>query len=105
MVPFAPVAFRPAVTLPTVRRQAPRKYPVLGQRFEDVLGWDGMTGDLLRTIFHTTTAVLGFHVWVNDKGFWKYFGLILGLGQTVGAICDIISVGKRLTGTHPPEVP
>lgn len=106
MVPYTPVAFRPAVTLPTVRRQAPRMYyPALGQRFEDVLGWSGAAGDLLRTAFHTATAVLGFHIWVSDKGFWKYFGLILGLGQTVGAICDVISLGKRIAGTHPPEAP
>lgn len=105
MVPYTPVAFRPAVALPTVRRQAPQRSFVLSQRFEDILGWSGIAGDLLRTAFHSTTAVLGFHVWVTDKGFWKYFGLILGLGQTVGALCDIISLGKRLAGTHPPEEP
>lgn len=103
MVRYTPVAYRPAVTLPTVRRQAPRKYPELGQRFEEILNWSPLAGDLLRIAFHSTTGVLGFYTWVNAKGFWKYFGLILGLGQTVGAICDVISLGRRIAGTHPPE--
>lgn len=110
MLAYKPVSFRLAVAPPRVLRQAPktslglgRSSPVLGQRFEDVMGWSGYAGDGLRTIFHTATAVLGFHIWITDKGFWKYFGLLLGMGQTVGAICDVISLGKRITGTHPPE--
>lgn len=112
MLGFKPVSYRLAVAPPRVLRQAPRasvglglsSRPQLSQRFEDVLGWSGAAGDGLRTVFHTATAVLGFHIWVVDKGFWKYFGLLLGVGQTVGAICDLISLGKRIAGTHPPEV-
>jgi hypothetical protein len=103
MLDFKPVPFRLPVAPPRVQRQAPRNSPELGQRFEQVLGWNNATGDSLRFVFHGTTAALGFHVWITDKGFWKYFGLFLGIGQTVGAICDAISLGKRIAGTHPPE--
>lgn len=111
MLAYKPVSYRLAVAPPRVLRQAPKTsvglgHPsshVLGQRFEDVLGWSGAAGDLLRTGFHTATAVLGYRVWIADKGFWKYFGLILAVGQTVGAICDLISLGKRIAGTHPAE--
>lgn len=108
MLRFQPVAFRPAVALPTVRRQALKTStalgsPKIGQTFDSLFKWSGATGDLIRLAFHGTTAALGFHVWVGDKGFWKYFGLFLGIGQTIGAICDVISLGKRVAGTHPPE--
>lgn len=103
MLDYKPVSYRLAVAPPRVLRQAPGSQYQLGQRFEQVLGWNDATGDVLRALFHSTTAALGYHVWINDKGFWKYFGLILGFGQSVGAICDIISLGKRIAGTHPKE--
>lgn len=98
---YAPVAYRPAVASPTIRRQAP--ILALGQRFDELLNWSPVAGDLLRLTFHSATAALGLHVWLRDKGFWRYFGLFLGIGQTVGAICDAISIGQRIAGTHPPE--
>ncbi len=107
MLDFKPVPYRLPVTPPRVVRQAPqnaygpRPYS-LGQQFEGVMGWPGYVGDTIRLVFHGTTAALGYHVWLTDKGFWKYFGLFLGIGQTVGAICDGISLGKRVAGTHPP---
>lgn len=103
MLDFKPVPFRLPSAPPRVLRQAPRPSPQLSQRFEQVLGWNNATGDALRFIFHGTTAALGYHVWITDRGFWKYFGLFLGIGQTVGAICDAISLGKRIAGTHPPD--
>lgn len=103
MVPYTPMAFRPAVTLPTVRRQALARNYSIGQTFDGLFAWSGAVGDSIRLVFHGATAALGFHVWITDKGFWKYFGLLLGVGQTVGALCDLISVGQRITGTHPPE--
>lgn len=105
MLAYKPVSYRLAVAPPRVLRQAPRSQYQLAQRFENVFGWNDATGDILRAVFHTTTAALGYHVWLHDKGFWKYFGLILGLGQTVGAIADLISLGKRIAGTHPVEAP
>lgn len=103
MLDFKPVSYRLPVTPPRVVRQAPTHSYQLSQTFEGVLGWSGYAGDSLRFLFHGTTAALGYHVWLHDKGFWKYFGLFLGIGQTVGAICDAISLGKRIAGTHPPE--
>lgn len=102
MLAYKPVAYRPSVIPPRIWRQAPRKY-VLSQTFDNLFKWSGATGDIIRLLFHGTTATLGYHVWITDKGFWKYFGLFLGIGQTVGAICDAISLGKRIAGTHPPE--
>jgi hypothetical protein len=103
MLAYRPVTYRLAVAPPRVLRQAPRSQYQLAQRFEEVFGWSDASGDILRTLFHSTTAALGYHVWLNDKGFWRYFGLILGFGQTIGAICDVISLGKRIAGTHPPK--
>ena len=104
MVPFAPIAFRPAVSSPTARRQAPAKYS-LSQTFDGYFGWSPAAGDAVRLAFHSATAALGFHVWVSDKGFFKWFGLALAFGQTVGAICDAMSLIERAVGTHPPEPP
>lgn len=101
MVPFAPVAFRPAVSSPTARRFG--KGPVLGQTFDQMFGWSPAMGDGLRLLFHGATAALGFRVWIRDTGFFKWFGLFLALGQTVGAICDTISLIQRAAGTHPTE--
>lgn len=122
MVPFAPVAFRPAVTSPAARRlgqnsswissrpafpmmgrQAPRYQ--LSQSFDQLFSWSPAVGDTIRLAFHSATAVLGFRVWIKDKGFFKWFGLALALGQTVGAICDVISLVQLAAGTHPPEPP
>ena len=103
MLNYRPVSYRLPHTPPRVVRQAPRASYQLSQTFDGVFGWPGYLGDSIRLIFHGTTAALGYHVWVTEKGFWKYFGLFLGLGQTAGALCDLISVGKRISGTHPPE--
>ncbi len=107
MVPFAPVAFRPAVASPAARRlgQIPSRTPSLGQTFDQMFGWSPATGDAVRLLFHGTTAVLGFRVWIRDEGFFKWFGLALALGQTVGAICDVVSLVQRAAGSHPPEPP
>lgn len=102
MLQYAPPAFRPAVVAsPTIRRQAPS----LGQTFDQYFSWSPAVGDGLRLIFHGATAFLGFRVWHRDTGFWKWFGLFLAVGQTVGAICDVMSLVERAIGTHPPEPP
>lgn len=103
MLNYRPVSYRLPVTPPRVVRQAPKYSYQLSQSFAGVFGWPGYAGDGIRLIFHGTTAALGYHVWITEKGFWKYFGLFLALGQTAGALCDLISVGKRIAGTHPPE--
>ncbi|SRR5579871_2215178 len=101
MLTYAPPAYRPAVASPTIRRQAQRFG--LAQTFDQYFGWPPAAGDMVRLLFHGSTAVLGFHVWKSDTGFFKWFGLLLGVGQTVGAICDLLSLIQRAAGTHPPE--
>lgn len=112
MLDFKPVSYRLPVAPPRVLRQAPNHsfglgssspYKI-GQTFDQLFSWGYVTGDIIRLLFHGTTAALGYHVWLKDKGFWKYFGLLLAFGQTVGGICDVISLGKRIAGTHPPEM-
>lgn len=104
MLKYAPAAYRPAVvTSPTMRRQAPRF--VLAQTFDGYFHWSPAVGDGVRLIFHGATAILGFRVFKAETGFWKYFGLLLGVGQTVGFICDAMSLVQRAVGTHPPEAP
>jgi len=103
MLRYAPPAYRPAVSSPTIRRQALRHSPSLSQTFDGYFGWTPAMGDAVRLAFHSATAVLGFHVWKNDTGFFKWFGLLLGVGQSVGAVCDALSLIQRAVGTHPPE--
>lgn len=100
MTSYRPPAFRKIVSSPTLRRQARFE---LGQTFDSLFKWSSGAGDGIRLLFHGATAALGYHVWIKDKGFWKYFGLLLGIGQTMGAICDVISLAQRALGTHPPE--
>lgn len=103
MLRYAPPAYRPAVSSPTIGRQA--SHFSLGQTFDQYFSWPPAVGDGVRLIFHGATAFLGFRVWHKDTGFWKWFGLLLAIGQTVGAICDTMSLVERLIGTHPPESP
>lgn len=100
MISYRPPAFRKIVSSPTFRRQA---HYSLGQTFDGLFKWDGAVGDTIRLVAHGTTAVLGYYVWIKDKGFWKYFGLAIALEQTIGVICDVISLTQRALGTHPPE--
>jgi hypothetical protein len=102
MLDFKPVPFRLGVPSPPIRRQVPARKN-LSQTFDGYFGWPPAAGDAVRLLFHGSTAALGYHVWVKDRGFFKWFGLALALGQTVGAICDAISLIQRAAGTHPPE--
>jgi len=101
MVAFRPVAFRPTVPSPALGRYGP-KY-TLSQTFDQMFRWSSSTGDAIRLLFHGSTAALGYHAWLRDKGFFKWFGLALAVGQTVGAICDVVSLVQRAVGTHPKE--
>lgn len=74
----------------------------LNQTFEEVVGWPAWVGDVLRLSFHGGTTYLGIKVGLAERsGFLKYFSWVLGVGNGLAAIADIISIGKRLTGTHP----
>lgn len=101
MVAFRPVAFRPTVSSPTLGRYGQRFD--LSQTFDQLFKWSSATGDTIRLLFHGSTAALGYRVWLTDKGFFKWFGLALAVGQTVGAICDVVSLVQRAVGTHPKE--
>lgn len=109
MVPYAPAAYRPPAPSPRIGQYGPPGNSFLGSRyrlnqtFDQMFGWSPAAGDTVRLIFHGATAALGFRVWLTDRGFFKYFGLFLALGQTVGAICDGISLVQRIAGTHPSE--
>jgi hypothetical protein len=67
-----------------------------------LLDWNPAVGDVIRLGFHGATAYLGFHVWSKEGGFLSFFGLLLGIGQAVGAALDVVSLVKRAAGTHPP---
>lgn len=103
MHPYNPGPFRAVAASPAIRRQA--SSAVLGQRFEQLLEWPAVSGDVLRLTVHSLSAYLGYYVWLTaPKGtFPKYFGLGLAILQTFGGICDLISLAQRATGTHPPE--
>lgn len=76
--------------------------PSLNQTFEEVVGWPGWVGDALRLTFHGGTTYLGIKVGLSEgNGFLKYFSWVLGVGNGLAAIADLISIGKRLAGTHP----
>jgi hypothetical protein len=108
MVPYAPAAYCPPAPSPRIGQYGPPGHFLgsgyrLSQTFDQMFGWSPAMGDTVRLLFHGATAALGYHVWLKDKGFFKYFGLFLALGQTVGAICDALSLVQRAAGTHPPE--
>lgn len=107
MLPYNPGTFRPvAVSFsPTVRRQVPSSISVLGQRFDELMDWGPVAGDFLRLVAHGMAGYLGYYVWLTapKKSFPKYFGLAMGLIQTFGAICDVVSLVQRAAGTHPEE--
>lgn len=78
----------------------------LGQTFDEILGFGPAMGDAIRLFFHSTSSFLAFKVALGrEKGFIQYLGWFLGIGQGVGAVCDMISLGKRALGMHPSEHP
>lgn len=106
---YRPVPFRPYVPSPVTLGQ--RK--AMAQTFDEIVGWSPAVGDVLRLTFHSIATYLG--IWVGLNGHKVKTGsktvriVTVGLGwalagaQGLGAIADIISLGKRITGTHPPE--
>jgi hypothetical protein len=99
VLPYQPAAYRPIRTSPRSGQYG----LTLGQTFDQYFSWSPATGDAVRLVFHGATAALGIHVFLTDKGFFRWFGLVLGFGQAVGAICDVLSLAQRALGTHPPE--
>lgn len=91
--PYRPAAFR---------RPIPRS-PVLGQTFDEMMGWSPAAGDLVRLGFHGMTSWLGIYVGIHGQGILSFFGWFLGIGQGLGALLDVVSLLKRAAGTHPDE--
>lgn len=89
--------------------------PKLAQTFDQIIGWTPLMGDVLRLTFHGIATYLGIWVGLNinkvktgnktTKTVTAALGWALAGGQGLGAIADIISLGKRALGTHPPEEP
>lgn len=76
----------------------------MAQTFDQIAGMPGWCGDVLRLVFHGGTTYVGLYVGTKEKeGFLKYFAWVMGVGNGLAAVADIISVAKRILGTHPPE--
>lgn len=99
MVSYVPAACRP----PVRPRPGPHGHKSLGLTFENYFGWSAAVGDGVRLLFHGATTYLGFRVWSRETGFISILGLVLGIGQAIGAVCDVVSLAQRAAGTHPPE--
>ncbi len=91
--PYRPAAYR---------RPIPRP-PVLGQTFDEMMGWSPAAGDLVRLGFHGMTSWLGIYVGIHGHGVLSFFGWFLGIGQGLGALLDVVSLLKRATGILPDE--
>lgn len=100
MLRFEPLAYRPAAPPPALGRYGNK---FLSQPFESYLGLSTTAGDVIRLVFHGATAALGMRAFLSDRGFFKWFGLVLGVGQGVGFVLDVVSLVERAVGTHPPE--
>lgn len=105
MLAYKPAAFRPSAPSPALGVAVKNgRHFVLGQTFDQMLSFTPTMGDIIRLVFHTSSAYLGIWVGVKEpSGFIKYLGWTLGVGQAVGAVCDAISLVKRAAGTHPDE--
>lgn len=100
MGPYTVPMYR-APRVVNVYNPSPKK--VMGQTFDQILGWAPCTGDVCRLTFHSGAAVLGVYVGLKEKGWISALGWIIGIGEGIAGILDIVSLVKRATGTHPPE--
>ena len=77
--------------------------PSLGQTFDEMLGLPAESGDILRLVYHTGGTWLGFYVALQPKNptFVKAVGWVLALGMGLAGVLDVVSLGKRIAGTHP----
>lgn len=77
--------------------------PVLGQTFDQYLGFSKEMGDVIRLVFHGGGAWLGIHVGLKENGVLSALGWFFGLGHGIGAVLDVVSLLERVSGTHPEE--
>lgn len=97
MRPYTPGAYRPSALSPALGHR-----PVLGQTFDQMFGFSPALGDIIRLAGHGAAGYIGIYVGLNAKGLTSIIGWIIGIGQGITAICDLISIGQRIAGTHPP---
>ncbi len=93
------IAYRPA---------AYRQYHLtgprgLGQTFDEMLGFSPAMGDVIRLVYHSGGAWLGFHVALANgkRPVLSTIGWFIGAGMGIAAILDVVSLAKRVCGTHP----
>jgi len=69
----------------------------LGETFDQMLGFSPMLGDLLRLGGHGLATWVGLYAAFYAQSKWvKAAGWIIGIGQGLAGVCDVISVGQRL---------
>jgi hypothetical protein len=93
LTPYKPLA---------VRLDLGRSF-ILGQTFDEMLGFSPLLGDFLRLGGHGLGSFVGIWVGVKEKGFVSALGWIIGLGQGVAGVCDLVSIIMRAADVHPPE--
>lgn len=91
MTPYAPPAYKQL-----------SYHPALGQTFDQYLGFSPAMGDALRLAYHAGGTWLGIYVGAKEKGFKSVVGWVLGIGMGIAAGLDLLSLGQRAAGTHPP---
>lgn len=98
--------FHPSIPAPSFNGRTStlgRERPTMGQQFDQLLGWHPVFGDLLRLTFHAGTGYFGIRVGLKERGFLKGLAWVLGVGNGLAAIADVVSLIQRAVGTHPAE--
>lgn len=75
--------------------------PAMGQTFDELLNFHPAVGDLIRLAAHGGAGWLGIYVGTTQRGFISVAGWVLGVANGIGAALDLVSLGKRVAGTHP----
>lgn len=75
---------------------------MLGQTFDEYLGFSPVMGDTLRLAYHAGGTWLGIHVGMKESGLRSVVGWVLGAGMGLAAVLDVFSLTQRALGTHPP---
>jgi len=97
-------AVQPLVFSPQSARALGARHRSIGQTFDQIMGWHPAAGDILRLLFHGGTTWLGIRVGSSEKNKWvSGIAWVLAVGNGLAGIADLISLAKRVTGTHPPD--
>ncbi len=94
MTPYRPVAYR------QLRISGSRR---LSQTFDEILGIPPAAGDVLRLLGHGAGAWFGLYIGSTAKvgTVVRIIGWVMGTGMGIAALLDVVSLGKRVAGTHP----